>query len=537
MEKKVEILLMALMLCVILVGCSSMGKEEKQLLIKRTEYNENDEITGWTEFEHDEKGNVIKENGYDENGELAETVVYTYDEDGNKKEMKVFNDEGFMWEKCLYDNNGNLLERLYLGQGEDGEAYEDYKSVKSYDEQGRVKKEEIWFEGEIGLIDEYIYEGEDKEVRRSMSLNDKGEIDSGFIEESVYNDNGEVVKKYVYVDIENPEKLYSWEDYVYNTYGDCIEYRRYGADGSLWNIGRCEYLYDDMGNLIQWRGLEDFSGNLDSYISPYEISWVEISYDEWGNIVEYIHYDGDGEYDKYDKYVNEYKTIKVDKQASVQKEEKKVEKTSDKKKVEFMKAIYDCMASKDYEAIFDILETRDTLWNTLYFQNNQLVDELEDGEALIYSYGSGIYYGQVVNGKRQGQGVQWKEDLRLSKEYGNQYYYIDGEWKDNKGNGYCKIYYSLRGFTNEKSPLYAYIEGNYTDSMEDGEMHVTWLGVDKSVCTDTYQACEGEIQGDFELNDNGRYKICEDEGGSGNVLWDSSTTGKGFPRKIYDQID
>lgn len=68
-------------------------------------------------------------------------------------------------------------------------------------------------------------------------------------------------------------------------------------------------------------------------------------------------------------------------------------------------------------------------------------------------------------------------------------------------------------------------------------MRVTWLGVDQSVCTDTYQACNGEMQGEFEKNDSGRYKICEDEGGSGNVLWDASTTEKGFPRKIYDQID
>ena len=151
-----------------------------------------------------------------------------------------------------------------------------------------------------------------------------------------------------------------------------------------------------------------------------------------------------------------------------------------------------------------------------------------------------VYYGQVVNGKRQGQGVQWKDETRWAKEYGNQYYYIDGEWRDNKGNGYCKIYYSLlRGVTEDKKSQYVYIEGNYTDSMEDGEMRVTWLGQNQSVCTDTYQACNGEIQGEFEKNDSGYYVICEDEDESGaiNSLWYKSVTEKGFPRKIYDQID
>lgn len=97
------------------------------------------------------------------------------------------------------------------------------------------------------------------------------------------------------------------------------------------------------------------------------------------------------------------------------------------------------MENKNYEAISEVLETRDTMWNTIYFQNNQLVDELADGEALIYSYGSGVYYGQVVNGKRQDRVVQWKDDTRHLEIDENHYYYLDGEWRDNKGNGYCKI--------------------------------------------------------------------------------------------------
>ncbi len=535
MKNKMKVLLVAVLMCAVLAGCSSMGKEEKQLLIKQSTYNENGELIGWTEYEYDEEGNKLKLNNYNGSSELTETIVYTYDEEGNKNEVINLDNGDFMRAKWVYDKNGNVLEFLSLEQGKDGEVYEYSKRVKSYDEQGRVKKDEFWIEGKIKTIQEYIYEDKNKEVERTMNYNDKEEIASEWSEERIYNDNGEVVKEYVYLDEEN---LYQWVEYVYNTQGDCIERREYGADGSVWNIERCEYLYDDMGNIIQWRDLKDFSGDLGSCIHPDTDGgkWGERSYDEWGNIVEYITYDEDRNR-RYEKYVNEYKTIEIDKQMSDQKEEKKVEKTLDREKAEFMKAIYDCMVNKNYEAISGILETRDTMWNTLYFQNNQLVDKLADGEALIYSYGSGIYYGQVVNGKRQGRGVQWKEDLRWPEESGSQYYYIDGEWKDNKGNGYCKIYYSLRGFTKEKTPIYAYIEGNYTDSLEDGEMRATWLGADQSICTDTYQAYHGEIQGNIETDENGYYKICEDESETGNIIWSTSTVEMGFPRKIYDQID
>lgn len=523
MKKKAKILLMVLILCAVFGGCANMGKEEKQLLIKRTSYNENDEMTGWTEYEYDEEGNVIRENYYTENSELGGWAEYKYDKEGNRIERKYYDENGEIFFEVEGDYEGNVLRSVsYSGT-------DMYEVVRLYDEQGRVKTEQHFSNGEKSSRNEYIYDNRNEETRKNFFYDENGEEETWRWEyERLYSDDGKVLSEYAYLVEDTSKSLSYWREYIYNTQGDCVEIKEYNDEGSAARVQRSEYLYDDQGNTICFREFyDDFAGDVST--------WYKKSYDEWKNEIEHITYHDDRSAD-YVRYVNEYKTITVDKERLPVEEEKSA-KISDEGKLEFMKKLKDCMENKNYEAISELLETRDTMWNTIYFQNNQLVDELSDGEALIYSYGSGVYYGQVVNGKRQGQGVQWKDDTRWAKEYGNQYYYIDGEWRDNKGNGYCKIFYSLRGITKDKKPLYAYIEGNYTDSMEDGEMSVTWLGVDQSVCTDTYQACNGEIQGEFEKNDSGRYKICEDEGGSGNVLWDASTTEKGFPRKIYDQID
>lgn len=555
MKKKAKIVLMVLILCAVFGGCANIGKEEKQLLIKRTSYNENDEMTGWTEYEYDEEGNVIRANSYDENGEWLSKTKYTYDAVEIKEERTM---SGYQTHEKIWDNDGKCLKYVIYNLGLDGTASEIQKSLYSYDEYGRINRIDSFLDGEIWLEEEYIYDDKNKVIKNVISYDENGEADLGerveYSVEYICNDNGKILEEYLYLDEENPEELYSWKEYEYNAQENCIEIREFGGDGIVWSIWRCEYLYDNAGNAIHYRDIMDFTGEFFGgqfnhtgelvpdvpergfYWESWASHWLKRSYDEYGNIRERITYDNDRNAD-YERYVNEYKTITVDKEKLTAKGERKSVKNSDKGKLEFMKKLKDCMENKNYEAISEVLETRDTMWNTIYFQNNQLVDELSDGEALIYSYGSGVYYGQVVNGKRQGQGVQWKDDTRWAKEYGNQYYYIDGEWRDNKGNGYCKIFYSLRAITKDKKPVYAYIEGNYTDSMEDGEMRVTWLGVDQSVCTDTYQACNGEIQGEFEKNDSGRYKIGEDEGGSGNVFWDASTTEKGFPRKIYDQID
>lgn len=491
MKKKVKILLMALMLCAVFGGCANMGKEEEQLLIKRTTYNENDEMTGWTEYEYDEEGNVIRENCYDENGEK--------------------------WLENIFDENEN---KWHMTNNE----YE-YEEVKFYDEEERIKQREIYDEGELTCLDEYEYDKENGGIKKTYTY-EEGNKEQSYENKYIYNTEGNVLSMYVYYFNKSEKNLNYWIEYSYNTLGDCIEERRFDVDGKILDVTRYEYIYDAMSNITELRKIyNDFSGDIGQ--------WYKKSYDEWGNEVEHITYDSDRNAD-YVRYVNEYKTITVDKEKAAVKGERKSVKNSDKGKLEFMKKLKDCMENKNYEAISEVLETRDTMWNTIYFQNNQLVDELADGEALIYSYGSGVYYGQVVNGKRQGQGVQWKDDTRHLEIDENHYYYIDGEWRDNKGNGYCKIYYSY--FWRDGDKGFACIEGKYKDSLENGVMNITWMNSNQEICTGSYTACEGKVEPVKETEENLIYVWVTDSGGTGSGIV-GLMEGHGFPRKIYDQID
>lgn len=326
MKKKAKILLMVLILCAVFGGCANMGKEEKQLLIKQTSYNENDEMTGWTEFEYDEEGNVIRKKYYDENSET----------------------------EC----------------------------EEIYDEEERIKQREVYEEGKLTALCEWEYDKGNAGIQKVYDCK-KGNKEQYSEDKFTYNRTyGKVQGAYHYLNIQSTyhylfdkseKNLGCWIEYSYNTFGDRIEERKFDVDGSILYVIRYEYLYDEASNITEFRDIyDDFSGDLVRY---------KKSYDEWGNEIEKITYDDDGSIKTYERYVNEYKTITADKEKSAVKEERKSVKNSDKGKLEFMKKLKDCMENKNYEAISEVLETRDTMWNTIYFQNNQLVDELSDGEA------------------------------------------------------------------------------------------------------------------------------------------------------------
>ena len=85
---------------------------------------------------------------------------------------------------------------------------------------------------------------------------------------------------------------------------------------------------------------------------------------------------------------------------------------------------------------------------------------------------------------------------------------------------------------------YVYVEGNYVNSKEDGEMRMTWLTSDGIICSGTYKVIDGIIQNNGEVDEDGIYVWVRDENDSGHYI---TTTylehHDGFPRQVYDQID
>ena len=514
--------------CAMISGCGGIGKVEKHLLVKDSKYNGNGELEGWSEFVYDENGNKVEWKIYDEN-ELSYWSEFAYGENGNIIDCKRYYADGELFSEEIYNENGERISSVDFSEGK-----EDRKSLCTYDQNGNcIKTESYWTdkEGELKLsyVYEYTYDENDMKIKKKTSSYD---VESGTAEYSkecdyTYDEDGNILSEYSY-DIEISEKqLSGWTNYLYNTQGDVIEEQSYAQDGSVSYIERYEYDYDGKGNNIRYRCLDDSNGWV----------WddVERKYDENGNLIEEIFYDENGNIES--RYVKEYETIQVDKQDSDEKDEPKtVVSISDEEKLEFMKKLYDSMKNKAYESVSVLIEDRNTMWTTIYYQNGQLVDKLSDGEALIYSYGSGVYYGEVLNGKRQGKGVQWKEDRKWAKDGQVPYYYIDGIWRDNKGNGHCLAYYSAYFSGEEIGNHYAYIEGEYLDSMENGEMCMTWLGTNGEVCTGTYEAVEGVLQNKGEPDGQGRYVLVEDENGSGNYVTTGLLDGKGFPRNAYEEM-
>lgn len=500
---------MAMLVCAIFGGCSSSKKTEKWLVTKTSYYGEGGEPDGWREEVYDGNGNELEWKQYDNQGIIIYRWECTYDENGNQVGMKEYGEQDRLISKAInfYDENGNRIkEEEYYPDG-DNQLKLRWVNEYGYDKNDRLITEK-----------NYYYDNETEEV----------EIRSVWEYEYVYDNDGRLLTQYEYLyDRETTGKqLDGWKTYSYNTLGDEMESKLYRADGTLASLIRSETIYDENGNNIRHREVYDFTG---------EISMnIEQKYDENGNLIERVFYDENG--DITSKLVKEYVSIQVD-ESNMEEEEKKIVKTSGDEKLEFMKKLYDCMENKTYERISAIISERDTMWTTIYYQDGKLVDKLSDGQALIYSFSSGVYYGQVVNGKRQGQGVQWKDDTERTNDNQPQYYYIDGTWKDNKGNGHCKLYYSTFLSSDEMKNQYVYVEGNYVNSKEDGEMRMTWLTSDGIICSGTYKVIDGIIQNNGEVDEDGTYVWVRDENDSGHYI---TTTyldqHNGFPRKIYEEL-
>ena len=559
MKNKIKVLLMVMLVCAVFGGCSSSKKTEKWLLTKRSSYGEGGELERWGEATYDENGNEVEWKSYDNEGTITYRRECTYDENGNQV-IKEYGEQDRLVSEKTYNTDGKIL--CYTDYSEEG--MEISKSISSYDENGNELKCERYSsdkEGRLELdwVGEYEYDESDRKiVCKQYFYNKEGEeIVISFSQESdyVYDNDGKLSIEYLY-DLDTGEKqLYLWITHLYNAMGDEIETKSYGADGVLNKILRWEIIYDENGNCIRNRQKDDFDGKiLDDREWKYDDNgniieevrygengdiyfWFASKYDDNGNIIEEVRYDENG--DITSKHENEYVSIQTDESIVEEEvEEKKIVKTSDDEKLKFMKKLYDCMENKMYENISAIISERDTMWTTIYYQDGKLVDKLSDGQALIYSFSSGVYYGQVVNGKRQGQGVQWKDDTERTSDNQPQYYYIDGTWKDNKGNGHCKLYYSTFLSNDEMKNQYVYVEGNYVNSKEDGEMRMTWLTSDGIICSGTYKVIDGIIQNNGEVDEDGIYVWVRDENDSGHYI---TTTylehHDGFPRQVYDQID
>lgn len=115
-----------------------------------------------------------------------------------------------------------------------------------------------------------------------------------------------------------------------------------------------------------------------------------------------------------------------------------------KSSIEVIEEIKELLMAEEFDSVHELLVSdRFLLFREMILSDNTLIIELEDGKGLgFYPVGERhmVYYGDYVDGKREGQGI-W---IRATENT----YYCVGEWKNDIPNGYQERttnYYVLAG--------------------------------------------------------------------------------------------
>lgn len=150
---------------------------------------------------------------------------------------------------------------------------------------------------------------------------------------------------------------------------------------------------------------------------------------------------------------------------------------------ELLEQLYQAAQSEDYSKISLLIssEEADTIiWSNLgiddsisYPEDNGIQmqiyikpvydDSVYDEERGYWYLGTGVYYGNLVNGKKEGSG--WAILNFAPEDSPGSYQKFDGEWKNNAPNGNGELI-----SVNIVERRQERIVGNYTDGLENGHM-------------------------------------------------------------------
>lgn len=163
------------------------------------------------------------------------------------------------------------------------------------------------------------------------------------------------------------------------------------------------------------------------------------------------------------------------------------------------------MNDGDYKGLLNFFKTERASglyeYITYYYQDGKIVDNIEKGKGLILSTW-GVYSGDIVNGKREGNGTQFGTYSDEDKIYT----LTEGKWSGDKANGKCT--YTYKNFADEGETMV--VTGNVKDNMFDGDLTLKQKNGDGQ--NDTYSGHA----------DNGTYSVIRKEDG-GYVVWESSS--------------
>lgn len=243
-------------------------------------------------YEYDDAGKLVKETHY-ENDQLTETVEHIYDANGRRTKTNYYNPKGEKrgyWENYHYNEKDELVKLEYYSYYGEKLTYNEY----TYDEDHNMLSNLFYYEGEPVHFHYYTYDDQGEQISyKFISFGnvethwetiseEKGEFRS--VECVVYDENEKVASRYV--------SLYDLND-------NCVESKKYNADGEL--VSSKQSKYDQKGRLT-WCKRNDTEEGV-----SYEDQYV---FDENDNLIEKIHTSAMSEDSYHYKYY--YEKIQID---------------------------------------------------------------------------------------------------------------------------------------------------------------------------------------------------------------------------------
>lgn len=167
-------------------------------------------------------------------------------------------------------------------------------------------------------------------------------------------------------------------------------------------------------------------------------------------------------------------------------------------KSNILRFLISSIKSRDINEVLTIMKTSFFVENVVdetdayYFSTKNIPADSDDvkagvdGVCLIVYDRNSIYYGDVKNSKRSGNGFYLTDS-------GKKYSYYDGEWKSNLPNG-KGVYIQVEGYTDENGAEHENmikIEGNYINALEEGNMTRFYYTDNKETSSLSYQAKGG----------------------------------------------
>jgi len=179
----------------------------------------------------------------------------------------------------------------------------------------------------------------------------------------------------------------------------------------------------------------------------------------------------------------------------------KESKSISEEKSNIVKLMVDAIKKRNYNELVDIMtssffieniaEETEVYYNLRYEvpADDDNTRKLTDGLNLIIYDQFTLYYGDIQNGRKNGNGLY----LAISENREDAYSYFEGEWNRNLPNGFGR-YIEIESYTDDKGYVHekkTMTEGNYSNGLENGNMTKYFYEDNREISSLSYQTKDG----------------------------------------------